>query len=85
MMAGTAGDPDDGIELLQQAVAEQRLATRWQALTQLGKLLAQKGQFRVAQPYLEEAILIRPNNDLASYLNGICYFAQNRPQDALDE
>ena len=84
-MAGLSGDLDAGIELLQQAVAEQRLATRWQALTQLGKLLAQKGQFRDAQPYLEEAIRIRPSNNLALYLNGICYFAQNRPQDALDE
>ena len=84
-MAGLAGDPDAGIELLQQAVAEQRLATRWQALTQLGKLLAEKGQFREAQPYLEEATRLRPGNDLALYLIGICYFAQDRSQDALDE
>lgn len=84
-IAGLSGDLDAGIELLQQASTERRLSTRWQVLTQLGKLLAEKGKFRDAQPHLREAILIRPNNDLALYLSGICYFAQNQSQDALDE
>lgn len=81
-MQGLQGE---AIRFLESAVAEQGGAVRWEALTQLGKLLIAQGRFRDAERYLDQATGLRSGADLSEYLHAICIRAQGQPRAALQE
>ena len=60
------------------------LAVEWQALTQYGKLLMEGGRYQEAEPYLRQAMALRPGS-LAAYLHALCLSAMGSFPSALIE
>ena len=79
------GKKDDAIGELEEAASAEDLSFRWEALTQLGKLKMEQGDFREAARNLDEAMSLRQGNHLAQFLHAASLQAVGYLEDALTE
>lgn len=79
------GDSDGAASSLEEALNEGGLSVRWEAVTQLGKLLMEQGRFREAEEYLAQALTMRQGNETPRYLHALALLAGGQRQGALSE
>ena len=79
------GAEDEAIEELRTAAGQESTALRWEALTQLGKLLIERGQFAEARGYLDQALALRTNDPQTRYLRAVAIKGLGRFQEALSD